>query len=56
MNGEAARQLSIGEAVTAGTVANETLGYFMARIQQFLIKVGKSDVSITRHMTALTNQ
>ena len=31
--------ISIGEAVSSGLVANQTLGYFMARIQQFLLKV-----------------
>lgn len=40
MNGEPARQVKIGEAVAAGTVANETLAYFMVRIQQFLVLVG----------------
>jgi glycyl-tRNA synthetase len=40
MNGEPARQLTIGEAVAAGTVANQTLAYFMVRIQKFLTLVG----------------
>ena len=31
--------ISIGEAVSTGLVANQTLGYFMARIQMFLLKV-----------------
>ncbi|PSK35222.1 glycine-tRNA ligase 1, mitochondrial [Candidozyma pseudohaemuli] len=31
---------SIGEAVSTGMVDNETLGYFIARIYQFLIKIG----------------
>ncbi|KAJ4379343.1 Glycine--tRNA ligase 1, mitochondrial [Didymella sp. IMI 355093] len=30
----------IGEAVKSGMVDNETLGYFLARIQQFLLKIG----------------
>ncbi|XPS99291.1 Glycine--tRNA ligase [Ascochyta lentis] len=30
----------IGEAVKTGLVDNETLGYFLARIQQFLLKIG----------------
>jgi glycyl-tRNA synthetase len=31
---------TIGEAVASGMVDNETLGYFIARIYQFLIKIG----------------
>lgn len=33
-------KMSIGEAVEKGIVANETLGYFVARIYLFLIKIG----------------
>ena len=33
-------QMSIGEAVDKGIVANETLGYFIARIYLFLLKIG----------------
>ncbi|ORY50183.1 hypothetical protein BCR35DRAFT_310751 [Leucosporidium creatinivorum] len=33
-------QLTIGEAVASGMVDNETLGYFIARIFLFLIKIG----------------
>jgi len=40
MSGEPARQVKIGEAVTSGTVANPTLGYFLSRIHNFLIKIG----------------
>merc|ERR1719391_237013 len=40
MAGEAAKMLTIGEAVSGGMVANETLGYFMVRIQEFLLKMG----------------
>lgn len=40
MDGKSASRITIGEAVKTGLVANETLGYFMARIQMFLIKVG----------------
>jgi glycyl-tRNA synthetase len=32
--------LTIGEAVARGTVANETLGYFLARIHLFLTRIG----------------
>jgi len=40
MSGQPAKEVEIGAAVSGGTVANETLGYFMVRIQQFLLKVG----------------
>ncbi|CAG9858491.1 unnamed protein product [Phyllotreta striolata] len=40
MDGKPAERKTIGEAVQNGLVANETLGYFMARIQQFLVKCG----------------
>jgi len=40
MNGEPARQVKIGEAVAGGTVANQTLGYFLTRIHNFLLKMG----------------
>lgn len=33
-------KMSIGEAVDKGIVANETLGYFIARIYLFLTKIG----------------
>lgn len=32
--------MTVGEAVDKGIIANETLGYFIARIKQFLIKIG----------------
>ena len=40
MDGKEAEQITIGEAVRSGTIANESLGYFMARIYSFLLKVG----------------
>ncbi|XP_045472808.1 glycine--tRNA ligase isoform X2 [Harmonia axyridis] len=40
MDGKAAEKKTIGQAVDEGLVANSTLGYFMARIQKFLIKCG----------------
>lgn len=40
MGGEAAKQMKIGDAVSTGLVANQTLGYFLARIQLFLTKIG----------------
>lgn len=33
-------KMSIGEAVEKGIIANETLGYFIARIYLFLLKIG----------------
>jgi glycyl-tRNA synthetase len=33
-------RMTIGEAVDKGIVANETLGYFIARIYLFLLKIG----------------
>jgi len=33
-------EMTIGEAVDKGIVANETLGYFMARIYLYLLKIG----------------
>ncbi|MFH4973563.1 hypothetical protein AB6A40_000272 [Gnathostoma spinigerum] len=40
MDGQPAVVKSIGQAVAEGTVANETLGYYMVRVYQYLIKVG----------------
>lgn len=40
MDGKSPERVPIGKAVQSGLVANETLGYFMARIQGFLVKVG----------------
>ena len=40
MEGKSVYKTTIGKAVQDGTIANETLGYFIARIQKFLIKCG----------------
>lgn len=40
MDGKSAQQLTIGEAVSTKLVANETLGYYIARIQKFLLTIG----------------
>merc|ERR1719495_2499207 len=40
MDGQPAQQFKIGDVVKKGIVANETLGYFMARIQLFLVHMG----------------
>jgi glycyl-tRNA synthetase len=34
------KEMSVGEAVDKGIIANETLGYFVARIHVFLTKIG----------------
>lgn len=45
-------KVAIGKAVADGTVDNETLGYFLARIQLFLQKIGvdQSKVRFRQHM------
>jgi len=52
MSGQPAKLWKIGEAVKQGLVANETIGYFMARIQLFLIKIGvdPSRLKFRQHM------
>ncbi|XP_029034569.1 glycine--tRNA ligase [Osmia bicornis bicornis] len=40
MDGKSAQHVILGDAVSTKLIANETLGYFMGRIYQFLIKVG----------------
>ena len=34
------KEMTVGEAVDTGVIANETLGYFIARICLFLLKIG----------------
>ncbi|PNF19726.1 Glycine--tRNA ligase [Cryptotermes secundus] len=46
MDGKSAELHSIGQAVKEGLVANQTLGYFMARIQLFLIRIGVDPVKL----------
>lgn len=45
-------KVSIGKAVADGTVDNETLGYFLARIHLFLEKIGvdQSKIRFRQHM------
>ena len=45
-------EMTIGEAVSTKLVDNETLGYFLARIQEFLLKLGvdKSKLRFRQHM------
>ena len=40
MSGQSAEMTTIGEAVAQKTIANETLAYFMARIQLYMVKIG----------------
>lgn len=40
MDGKPAEMKKVGDAVNEKIIANETLGYFMARIHLFLVKVG----------------
>ncbi|KZC10262.1 PREDICTED: glycine--tRNA ligase [Dufourea novaeangliae] len=40
MDGKSAEHITLGDAVMSKLIANETLGYFMGRIYQFLVKVG----------------
>ena len=40
MEGKSVYKTTIGQAVSEGTIANQTVGYFMARIQTFLVKCG----------------
>lgn len=53
MDGKSAQRITIGEAVASSLVANETLGYFMARIYLFLLKVGvdPSRLRFRQHMS-----
>ena len=45
--------ITVGQAVDKGIIANETLGYFVARIYQFLIKIGINSVRLRfrQHMS-----
>lgn len=46
------RRMKIGDAVAQGVVANETLGYFIARISLFLLKIGidRTRLRFRQHM------
>lgn len=39
-SGDMIFDMTMGEAVSSGTIANETIGYFMARTYLFFIKIG----------------
>lgn len=40
VSGQCAKRLQLGEAVSQGTVNNETLGYFIGRVYLFLTRLG----------------
>ena len=46
------RSIKVGEAVKSGLVDNETLGYFLARINLFMVKIGvdTSKMRFRQHM------
>lgn len=46
---------TIGEAVKSGMVDNETLGYFLARIQMFLVRIG-ADINKIRFRQHMANE
>ncbi|EEB20131.1 glycyl-tRNA synthetase, putative [Pediculus humanus corporis] len=53
LDGKSAEKMTIHDAVKNGVVANEALGYFMAKIQLFLLKVGINPerVRFRQHMS-----
>jgi len=53
MNGEQFTNMSLHEAVEQGIVANQVLAYFLARIHQFMIKIGMDETKIRfrQHMS-----
>ncbi|KAK7866632.1 hypothetical protein R5R35_011539 [Gryllus longicercus] len=53
MDGKSASLTTIGEAVDSNLIANQTLGYFMARIQLFLIRIGVDEKKLRfrQHMS-----
>jgi len=55
MEGKSVYKTTIGEAVGEKTIDNQTLGYFIARIQQFLEKAGV-DVSKMRFRQHMANE
>lgn len=40
MNGEQPKQITLEEAINCNLIKNQTLGYFIGRIHEFLIKIG----------------
>lgn len=48
------RTIEVGTAVSQGIVNNETLGYYMARVYLFLVKIGipPADIRLRQHLPA----
>lgn len=55
MEGKSIERIGIGIAVSSGLVNNQTLGYFLARIHLFLVKIG-ADPGRMRFRQHLTNE
>lgn len=53
MSGESAQLVRLGDAVQSKLINNETLGYFVGRIYQFMVKVGvdKRRLRFRQHMS-----
>lgn len=53
MNGEPAAHISLEEAVNNGIIANELLAYFLARINEFMMKIGidAKKIRFRQHMS-----
>ncbi|KAI4307958.1 hypothetical protein L6164_031082 [Bauhinia variegata] len=52
MSGQSAKRICLGEAVSRGTVNNETLGYFIGRVYLFLtcLGIGKDRLRFRQHL------
>ncbi|WJX30420.1 glycine--tRNA ligase [Trifolium repens] len=52
-SGQSAKRIRLGEAVSKGTVNNETLGYFIGRVYLFLTSLGidKDRLRFRQHLT-----
>lgn len=53
MSGQPYSNTSLGDAVDNGTIANESLGYFIGRIYLFMVKIGidPSKIRFRQHMS-----
>ncbi|KAI3384247.1 hypothetical protein SNEBB_009425 [Seison nebaliae] len=53
MNGESATPMKLGDAIDNGMVANESLGYFIGRINRFMLNVGvdKKKIRFRQHLS-----
>lgn len=55
IEGRPTKTRRLGDAVADGTIASETLGYFIGRIMQFLVKIG-CDVTKMRFRQHMANE